>query len=164
MKRQTISLPPFFVGFLQKCGSSLPGAADSKPNWAKQAGGWPDGINSMTNYHSILRVSKEASAEQIKHAYRCLVKMYHPDLFPTGSPAQVVAGERIREINIAYSAVTQTLRREKYQQARQATPKVNQPRAQTQPEPEHCSQCGKPTGYWRNVARKTALCPACKGG
>jgi molecular chaperone DnaJ len=117
----------------------------------------------MTNHYAILRVSKEASADQIKHAYRCLVKMYHPDLFPSGSAAQAVAGERIREINIAYSAVSQMLSRVKYQQATRATRKVNQPRAQTQPEPEHCNQCGKPTGYWKNVSRKSALCPACKG-
>jgi molecular chaperone DnaJ len=117
----------------------------------------------MTNYYDTLGVLKEASVAQVKHAYRCLVKMYHPDLFPSGSTAQVVAGERIREINVAYSAVSQMLSREKYQQATQATRKVNQRRAQTQPEPEHCNQCGKPTGYWRNVSRKSALCPACKG-
>ena len=116
----------------------------------------------MATPYEILRVPKGASAEQLKHAYRCLVKLYHPDLFASGSRAQVEAEKRIRIINAAYSILSKAVSREKYD----ATVKGNQvesPRVQTQPVPEQCSRCGKPTGYWRSAARKIALCSACTG-
>jgi curved DNA-binding protein CbpA len=116
----------------------------------------------MTNYYDTLLVSQQASAQQVKHAYRCLVKIYHPDLFASGSKEQLEAEERIREINAAYAILSKTLSPENHQ----SPPKVNQGktyRAHTQPEPEHCTRCGKATGYWSSVARKIALCPTCKG-
>ena len=117
----------------------------------------------MTNYYDTLRLSKEANEKQLKHAYRCLVKVSHPDLFASGSKEQVEAEERIREINAAYSILSKTLSRKKDQ----APLRVDQgrtSRAQTQPEAEHCSRCGKPTGYWTSVTSKIALCSTCKRG
>jgi curved DNA-binding protein CbpA len=115
----------------------------------------------MTNYYETLGLPKDASEAQIKHAHRCLVKIYHPDLFVTGSKEQGEAEERIREINAAYSILSKTLSHDKYKRP----PNVDRgktSRAHTQPEPEHCSRCGKATGYWSSVVEKIVLCPACK--
>src|SRR5512133_3844397 len=39
----------------------------------------------MKTYYETLEITREASAAQIRRAYRSLVKQCHPDLFPSGS-------------------------------------------------------------------------------
>jgi molecular chaperone DnaJ len=55
----------------------------------------------MTTHYETLGISKEASAERIKRSYRTLVKIYHPDKFPSGSEAQAEAEKQMRDINVA---------------------------------------------------------------
>jgi DnaJ-class molecular chaperone len=55
--------------------------------------------------YQILGVSSSASAHSIKHAYRELVKRWHPDLYQTGTAAHAEATEMTRTINEAYSAI-----------------------------------------------------------
>ena len=52
---------------------------------------------SKKNYYEILGVSKTASADEIKSAYRKLAKQYHPDLHP----GDAAAAEKFKEINEA---------------------------------------------------------------
>ncbi len=54
----------------------------------------------MTDYYQILGVSRGASTEEIKRAYRKLALRFHPD--KTNDPA---AHERIKEINEAYDVL-----------------------------------------------------------
>ena len=56
----------------------------------------------MTHYET-LDIPREASAEQIKRSHRRLVKLYHPDKFPSGSAKHTESEKRIRDINQAYS-------------------------------------------------------------
>lgn len=51
--------------------------------------------------YEILGVSQNASADDIKNAYRKLAKKYHPDLNP-GNPA---AAKKMNEINQAYDRI-----------------------------------------------------------
>ena len=51
--------------------------------------------------YSVLGVSRNASEEEIKKAYRKLAKQYHPDLHP-GDPA---AARKMNEINNAYEMI-----------------------------------------------------------
>ena len=51
----------------------------------------------MNDPYSVLGVSKDASEEEIKRAYRRLAKKYHPDLNP-GDPE---AARKMNEINAA---------------------------------------------------------------
>lgn len=51
--------------------------------------------------YSVLGVSPDASAEEIKNAYRRLAKRYHPDL----NPNDAVAAQRMNEINEAYDQI-----------------------------------------------------------
>lgn len=55
----------------------------------------------MNDPYSVLGVSRDASAEEIKRAYRRLAKKYHPDLHP-GDPE---AARKMNEINAAYEQI-----------------------------------------------------------
>ena len=53
------------------------------------------------NYYETLRISRDASGEDIKKAYRKLVFEYHPDRNPGSQEAEA----KIREINAAYEII-----------------------------------------------------------
>lgn len=55
----------------------------------------------MNDPYSVLGVSRDASEEEIKSAYRRLAKKYHPDLNP-GDPE---ATRKMNEINAAYQQI-----------------------------------------------------------
>lgn len=60
----------------------------------------------MKNPYEILGVSPSATDEEIKLAYRALVKKYHPDNY-AGSPLADLASEKMSEINSAYDTITE---------------------------------------------------------
>ena len=62
------------------------------------------------NYNEILGVSKTASQDEIKSAYRKLVKQYHPDLHPNDP----VCAEKFKEINEANEVLSDEKRRKQY--------------------------------------------------
>lgn len=61
------------------------------------------------DYYAILGVSRNTTTEQIKEAYRRLVKKYHPDRHP--SPE---AEEMLKLINEAYHVLSDPVRRAEY--------------------------------------------------
>jgi curved DNA-binding protein CbpA len=114
----------------------------------------------MGTYYETLGITRDASPELIKYAHRSLVKVWHPDKFPGGSEAEAEAGRRIREINAAYTVLSNARTRASYDAKLAAGPRV--PSAAHSTIPEHCSQCGKPTTYWDTAGGKTKrLCYAC---
>ena len=64
------------------------------------------------DYYSVLGVSKEASDEEIKKAYRKLARKYHPDLNPGDKEAE----NRFKEINEAHEVLSDPDKRSKYDQ------------------------------------------------
>lgn len=59
----------------------------------------------MKNPYEVLGVPENATEEQVKAAYRALVKKYHPDNY-ADTPLAEVANEKMQEINEAYDAIT----------------------------------------------------------
>ncbi len=55
----------------------------------------------MTDPYKVLGVSKSASAEEIKAAYRKLAKKLHPDL----NPGEADVERRFKEVSQAYCIV-----------------------------------------------------------
>ena len=66
------------------------------------------------NYYEILKVPKTASKQQIKSAYKKLVKQYHPDLY-VGDKA--FAEQKIKEINAAYAILSNSERKLAYDES-----------------------------------------------
>ena len=62
------------------------------------------------NYYETLGVDKNATQDDIKKAYRNLVKKYHPDLHPGDS----AAAEKFKEINEANEVLSDEKRRKEY--------------------------------------------------
>ncbi len=66
------------------------------------------------DYYRVLQVSKDASQEDIKRAYRRLAREYHPDMRPGDKEAE----EKLKEINEAYEVLGNPETRREYDQAR----------------------------------------------
>ncbi|MBQ8425975.1 MAG: molecular chaperone DnaJ [Clostridia bacterium] len=62
------------------------------------------------NYYDILGVSKTASDDEIKKAYRSLAKKYHPDL----NPGNAEAAEKLKEINEAFGVLSDKTKKQNY--------------------------------------------------
>ena len=64
----------------------------------------------MKDPYEVLGVSRDASDEEIKKAYRRLAKQYHPDVNPGNRQAE----EKMKEINAAYDAIKDASARQSY--------------------------------------------------
>ena len=64
------------------------------------------------DYYEVLGLDKSADADAIKRAYRQLAKKYHPDL----NPGDAEAEKNFKEVNEAYSILSDTEKKAKYDQ------------------------------------------------
>ena len=61
------------------------------------------------NLYELLGIPQTATSEEIKHAYRVLAMKWHPDRNTSAE-----AEERFKEINFAYSVLSDSVRRAEY--------------------------------------------------
>ena len=59
----------------------------------------------MKDPYTILGVSKSATDDEIKNAYRNLARKYHPDNYADDNPLKELAKEKMQEINAAYDEI-----------------------------------------------------------
>ena len=64
------------------------------------------------DYYEVLGLSKGASDDEIKHAFRKMAKKYHPDLNPGDKDAEA----KFKEINEAYSVLSDPQKKAQYDQ------------------------------------------------
>ena len=62
----------------------------------------------MKDPYEVLGISRDATEEEIKKAYRELARKYHPDNY-ANSPLADLASEKMKEINDAYDTVLKNL-------------------------------------------------------
>ena len=68
-------------------------------------------MHNFRDYYEILGISKEATADEIKRAYRALARQYHPDL----NPGDKAAEEKFKLLGEAYEVLSDSDRRSQYE-------------------------------------------------
>ncbi|MDE6126276.1 MAG: DnaJ domain-containing protein, partial [Muribaculaceae bacterium] len=69
-------------------------------------------MDNKRDYYEVLGVSKTATADEIKKAYRKLAIKYHPDKNPGDKEAE----EKFKEAAEAYEVLSNDEKRQKYDQ------------------------------------------------
>nr|MBC8412896.1 molecular chaperone DnaJ [bacterium] len=69
-------------------------------------------MSATNDYYELLGVKKGATADEIKKSYRKLARKYHPDL----NPGDISSEKKFKEINEAYEVLSDSKRKQEYDQ------------------------------------------------
>src|SRR5215218_344020 len=108
------------------------------------------------DYYSTLGVAKNATAKEIKQAFRKLARKHHPDV----NPGDKTAESRFKEINEAYEVLGDASKRKKYDELGANWRMYEQAEAQGAPNPFAGGQWnvnargGAPGGGFRTMSQE----------
>jgi DnaJ like chaperone protein len=95
--------PPPTKGAPKPAGTAPAGGAADPAAGAEPAGGAESTARAVPGWHEILGVSAEATAEQVREAYKHLISKYHPDKVDAlGQELRDLAERKTQEITAAY--------------------------------------------------------------
>ncbi len=66
-------------------------------------------MDNFATYYDLFNLRPEASHQDLKAAYKRLVKQWHPDRFASDPVNLRIAEEKIKTINIAYEALKKSM-------------------------------------------------------
>lgn len=72
-------------------------------------------MNHTVDYYAVLGVSKTASEDEIKKAYRKLARQYHPDK----NPGNKASEQKFKEVTDAYEVISDAEKRQQYDAMRE---------------------------------------------
>ena len=84
-------------------------------------------MQQVSNYYEVLGVSRNATGDEIKKAFRRLARTYHPDVNPDNKEAE----ENFKSINEAYDVLSDDQRRAEYNRSLLGATKRKSPRSTT---------------------------------
>ena len=107
-------------------------------------------------YYTVLNLKETASPAEVKTAYRDLIRQVHPDTIANLAPyLRKIAEDKAKEINEAYSVLSNSSKRRDYddqlaayrrQSAPQTPPTPQAPPTPTPQQPSQCPTCGRSDG------------------
>ena len=103
----------------------------------------------MKDPYEVLGVSRNASEQEIKAAYRELAKKYHPDNYQN-NPLADLAQEKMREINEAYDEIVKERSRRPHLRNGRRAQTAGRGRA---PCMRRCARSS-----WRDASRTRTVC------
>jgi molecular chaperone DnaJ len=81
-------------------------------NWSLVTGPWSLVMAAAADYYKTLGVAREASADELRKAYRRLARKHHPDL----NPGDKAAEDRFKKVQEAYDILSDPKKKEMYDQ------------------------------------------------
>jgi len=120
------------------------------------------GLDTASDYYSVLGIKPSATQEEVKRAYRKAVFRYHPDRNPGDSES----ADKFKQVLDAYEVLSDSNQRAKYDQV--ARPAQNESEAEEEPAKEESTQFGADSGngfhFTQDFNRKIEpepKCPSC---
>ncbi|MDR4493431.1 MAG: DnaJ domain-containing protein [Nitrospirales bacterium] len=120
----------------------------------------------VKNFYAILEVHPNATQDEIKHAWRELLQVWHPDRFVHNPVLQKKATEKTKDINEAYEVLGNPLNRQSYDSKRRSHKDFRSKTEKPTQEEKTITECPNPSCRTKLRVAKISepikiFCPNC---